>query len=276
MACVVEQRGAVRPGLADADDLAHHDAVVAAVVDGGGPALQRGERVVEDGRGRHRARVMPEGIELALERPPPRRQPAGGLLPVLVQHRHRPGAGGEHRVVEAGDLLRAEQDQQRLQGHRGEGGHRHRVTDPVRRGGHHHDATGEAAGGPPEVGGVHRGHAPARRDQPRARRGRTSVSTTASPAAAAPPYRYHLPAAVLVTITLPAAVGMVSTSEASSQPNAGIRAPSGEPMPRPPSRQVRKITTHITSATTGTWPTVRLYWKQPISPSMAPSRNSAT
>src|SRR5215469_9041521 len=217
MACVVEQRGAIRPGLADADDLAHHDAVVAAVVDGGGPALQRGERVVEDGRGRHRARVMPEGIELALQRPPPRRQPAGGLLPVLVQHRHRPGAGGDHR-----------------------------------------------------------GHAPARRDQPRARRGRTSVSTTASPAAAAPPYRYHLPAAELVTITLPAAVGMVSTSEASSQPNAGIRAPSGEPMPRPPSRQVRKITTHITSATTGTWPTVRLYWKQPISPSMAPSRNSAT
>ena len=79
-----------------------------------------------------------------------------------------------------------------------------------------------------------------------------------------------------MTITLPAAVGMVSTSEASSQPNAGSRAPSAEPMPRPPSRQVRKTTTHSTSAATGTWPMVWLNWKQPISPSMAPSRNSAT
>ena len=47
-------------------------------------------------------------------------------------------------------------------------------------------------------------------------------------------------------------------------------------MPRPPSRQVRKTTTQSTSAATGTWPMVWLNWKQPISPSMAPSRNSAT
>src|SRR6266550_4092325 len=183
------------------------------------------------------------------------RQSAGRLLPVLAQYRNRPGAGGQHRVVEAGDLLRAEQDQQRLQGHRGEGGHRHRVTGTVQAGGDHDDAAGEPAGGAPEVGRVHRGHAPTRRGHRPRRPDSTNVSTTPRPALAAPPYRYHLPAVVSVTITLPAGVGMVSTNEARSQPNAGTRAPIGESMPRPASRQVAKTTTQNASAATGTGPT---------------------
>ena len=101
-----------------------------------------------------------------------------------------------------------------------------------------------------------------------------NVSTTPSPAPTAPPYRYHLPAVVLVTITLPAAVGMVSTNEARNQPNAGTRAPIGESMPRPASRQVAKITTQNTSAATGTGPMAWLNWKQPRSPSITLSRNS--
>ena len=47
-----------RAGSADADDLADHDAVVTAVVHGGGPALQRGQRVVQDRRAGQRARVV--------------------------------------------------------------------------------------------------------------------------------------------------------------------------------------------------------------------------
>src|SRR5262249_33121795 len=168
-----------------------------------------------------------------------------------------------------------EQDQQRIKGHRGEGGHRHRVTGTLQAGGDHDDAAGEPAGGPPEVGRVYRGHAPARRGHVPARRDSADVSTTPSHALAAPPSQHHLPAVLSVTITLPAAVGMVSTNEARNQPNAGTRAPIGEPMPRPASRQVAKITTQNASAATGTGPMMRLYWKQPISPSITPSRNSA-
>src|SRR5262245_49194779 len=219
--------------------------------------------------------MVTQRVELAGQRPAAGRQPARGLLGILAEHRNPPGAGGEHRVVEAGDLLRAEQDQQRLQGHRGEGGHRHRVTDAVQAGGDHDDAAGEPPGGPPEIGRVYRGHAPARRGHRPARRDSANVSTTPAPALAAPPYRYHLPAVVSVTITLPAAVGMVSTNEARNQPNAGTRAPMGEPMPRPASRQVTKITTQNASAATGTGPTVWLNWQQPISPSITPSRHSA-
>ena len=45
-------------------------------------------------------------------------------------------------------------------------------------------------------------------------------------------------------------------------------------MPRPASRQVTKTTTQNASAATGTGPMAWLNWKQPISPSITPSRNS--
>jgi hypothetical protein len=80
----------------------------------------------------------------------------------------------------------------------------------------------------------------------------------------------------LVTITLPAAVGRVSTKEAASQPIAVTSPPSAVPIPAAASRQVTRISRPNPSAATGTLPTLWLNSKHPIRPSTAPSRNSST
>src|SRR5262249_60905614 len=84
------------------------------------------------------------------------------------------------------------------------------------------------------------------------------------------------PAAVLVTITLPPAVGRVSTNETASQPTAGTSPPNPEPIPAPASRQVTRIRAQNPSAASGKLPTLWLNKKHPIRPSTAPSRNSST
>ena len=61
-----------------------------------------------------------------------------------------------------------------------------------------------------------------------------------------------------MTITLPAAVGRVSTNEAASQPTAGTSPPIAEPIPAAASRQVTRISAPNPSAATGTLPTLRL------------------
>jgi hypothetical protein len=147
------QRRAGRAG--DRLDLADDDAVVAAVVHGGGPALQHGQRVVEDRRAGGRAGMMSHAIELPVQRASPQSQPARGLLVVLGQDGHGPGAFGQDRVVEPGDLLRAEQDQRRIQRDRGERADRHGVAA---RGADHHDPARELPGGGPEGGVIDAGH----------------------------------------------------------------------------------------------------------------------
>ncbi len=79
-----------------------------------------------------------------------------------------------------------------------------------------------------------------------------------------------------MTITLPAAVGRVSTNDAASQPIAGSTPPRAVPMPAAPATQVTRMSAQNASATTGTRPRLWLNWKHPISPSMAPSTKSAT
>ena len=89
-----------------------------------------------------------------------------------------------------------------------------------------------------------------------------------------PPYRYHLPGAVLVMMTLPFETGMDSTNDAMIQPIPGRTAPLTERVAQAASRHVARMTAQHTSATTGTGPATRLYWKLPIVPSTRPSRNS--
>src|SRR5579859_4002238 len=256
-------------GGGDGFDLADDDAVVAGVVHRGGAALQDGQRVVEQRRAGGRAGVVGHAVQLAVERAAAQRQPAGGLLVVLGQDRHRPGALGQDRVVEPGDLLGAEQDERRVERHRGERADRHGVPAP---GGDHHDPARELARGPPEGGLIHghRGRIP----PPRTPAPRTQApKDRAIPASAltVPPYRYHLPAAVLVMITLPLATGMDRTNDARIQPSAGHSAPLTERMAQAPSRPVTKSTRQNTMAPRGAF---RLYWKLPIRPSTAPTRNN--
>src|ERR1700689_1618828 len=150
--------------------------------------------------------------ELSVQRAAPDGQPARGLLRVLAQDGHRPPARRDHRVVEPGDLLRAEQHERRVERDRGERADGHRVAGT---GGDHHDAAGELARRPPERarGDAVRGDV-ARVDVARvdvARLGRTRVSearTTPPTAHSVPPYRYHLPAVELAMITLPLDTGM--------------------------------------------------------------------
>ena len=85
-----------------------------------------------------------------------------------------------------------------------------------------------------------------------------------------------MPAVVLVTITLPPAVGRVSRNAAAIQPIAGSTPPRTVPIPARPSRLVARMSAQKASDATGTPPTVWEYWKLPISPSMTPSTNSAT
>jgi hypothetical protein len=100
----------------------------------------------------------------------------------------------------------------------------------------------------------------------------TNTVVAAATAASVPPYRYHLPAAVFVMITLPRELGIDSTNEATIQPTAGMSAPMKERVPQPASTHVAKIATSRTIATSGTglW----LYWKLPIRPCSNPSRSS--
>ena len=160
----MHQRAAGRgvPGPGHGLDLPDDDGVVAGVVHGGGPALQHGQRAVEHRRAGDRAGMVGHAVQLAVQRPSPGGQPARGLLVVLGQDRHRPGTLGQDRVVEPGDLLRAEQHQRRVQRDRGERADRHGVAAP---GGDHHDAARELARGPPERGVIHahRGRFPAPR-----------------------------------------------------------------------------------------------------------------
>src|SRR5580693_4820277 len=245
--------------------------MVAAIVHRGGLALQRAQRVGQHRGAGHRAGEMRDPGQLAVQGPAPGGQPAGGLLRVLVQHGHCPGSGAQHRVVETGDLLGAEQHPLRPQRHRAERGHGHRVVDPVQRGRDDHDSAGELPGHPPEIGVVDRRH----ERRIRARLRLTNANTTPAAAHTDPPYRYHAPAAVLVTITLPPAVGSVSATETSSQPTAGTSAPAAEPMPAAPSTQVTRISAARMRAATGMGPALWLNWKQPISPCAAPNRNSS-
>ena len=75
-------------------------------------------------------------------------------------------------------------------------------------------------------------------------------------------------------ITLPPEVGRLSTTDTANQPSAGARAPAADPIPAAPSTQVTPIATASTTAASGKDPTARENWKQPTSPSSAPSRNN--
>jgi hypothetical protein len=128
---VVNQRPAVIGRVADPDHLADDDAVIAAVIHRHGPALQRRERGIQHRGAGHRPGVMVDPVQLAVQRPAPGREPAGRLLGILAEHVDRPEPGGQDGVVKARDLLRAEQDQQRIQRHRAERAHGHRVVRAV-------------------------------------------------------------------------------------------------------------------------------------------------
>ena len=78
-----------------------------------------------------------------------------------------------------------------------------------------------------------------------------------------------------MTITLPAAVGRVSTKVAVIQPIAGSSPPSAVPIPAAPSRLVARISAQKASDATGIPPRLWENWKLPIIPCIAPSTNSA-
>ena len=90
--------------------------------------------------------------------------------------------------------------------------------------------------------------------------------------ASAPPYRYHSPAAVAVMITLPPDRAIARMNDATIQPTAGRSPAPNVPIPQPQATHVTKMTTTRTIAISGAgdWP----YWKLPIRPWKAPSRNS--
>src|SRR5580698_10363029 len=236
--------------------------------------------------------------ELSIQRTAPDGQPARGLLRVLAQDGHRPPARRDHRVVEPGDLLRAEQHERGVQRDRGERADGHRVAGT---GGDHHDAAGELARRPPERARVDAGRVDAswvdtgwvdaaRVDAARvdvarvdvarvdvAHLGRTRVSearTTPPTAHSVPPYRYHLAAVELAMITLPLATGMDSTNEAAIQPIAGTSAPLTARRAEAASRQVARIATQNAIAASGTGPVIPLYRKLPSMPCTTPNRNS--
>src|SRR6516165_4550797 len=100
-------------------------------------------------------------------------------------------------------------------------------------------------------------------------------ATTAAATQSVPPYRYHLPAVVLVMMTLPLETGIDITNDVMSQPIPGSSAPLTERVAQAASRQVARMAAQQMSAATGTAPAARLYWKLPISPCTAPNRNSA-
>ena len=87
-----------------------------------------------------------------------------------------------------------------------------------------------------------------------------------------PPYRYHVPAVVLVMITLPLASGMDRMNEVAIQPIAGHTAPLIERSAQAPSRQVARSSRQNPIAPNGA---SRLYSKLPIRPCTAPARNNA-
>jgi hypothetical protein len=90
----------------------------------------------------------------------------------------------------------------------------------------------------------------------------------------APPYRYHSPAVVAVMITLPLGLPLARTNDARIQPTAGSSAAPNVPKPQPQAAHVAKITTARMIAISGAGD--RLYWKLPIRPWTAPSKNSVT
>src|SRR5580692_9516129 len=211
--------------------------------------------------------------ELSIQRAAPDGQPARGLLRVLAQDGHRPPARRDHRVVEPGDLLRAEQHERGGQRDRGERADGHRVPGT---GGDHHDAAGELARRPPERARVNARRVDVARVDV-AHLGRTRVSearTTPPTAHSVPPYRYHLPAVELAMITLPLATGMDSTNEAAIQPIAGTSAPLTARRAEAASRQVARIATQNAIAASGTGPVIPLYRKLPSMPCTTPNRNS--
>jgi hypothetical protein len=71
-------------------DLADDNAVIAAVVHGGGQAFQRGQRAVEQRGAGDRTRVVRHPVQLPVERAPSGGQPARGLLVVLGEDGYRP------------------------------------------------------------------------------------------------------------------------------------------------------------------------------------------
>src|SRR5215467_8880755 len=99
-------------------------------------------------------------------------------------------------------------------------------------------------------------------------------ATTAAATQSVPPYRYHLPAVVLVMMTLPLETGIDSTNDARSQPIPGSTAPLTERVAQDASRQVARMTSpHVVAAAVSA-PDTRLYWKRAISPCTRPNRNS--
>ncbi len=78
-----------------------------------------------------------------------------------------------------------------------------------------------------------------------------------------------------MTITLPAAVGRVSTNDAASQPIAGSTPPIAVPIPAAPATQVARMSAQKASDATGTLPTLWPNWKHPTSPCRTPNTNSA-
>src|SRR5215471_5781070 len=144
------------------------------------------------------------------------------------------------------------------------------MAGAVKAGGHHGDAGGELPGRPPEGGGVDSRHRPGFR----AADDRANAIRTPAPAHTEPPNRNHFPAPVFVITTLPPEVPMASTYAVTNQPTAGTSPPRGLRIPHAPSTQVTRISTSKASAATGTEPSARLYWKQPIRLCPTPSRNS--
>src|SRR5271165_6039412 len=187
--------------------------------------------------------MMSHTVQLTVQRAAPRSEPARGLLVVLGQDGHGPGAFGQDRVVEPGDLLRAEQHQRRVQRDRSERADRHGVAAP---GGDHDDPARELARGPPERGVVHFAH---RARVPARRTPASNDRPTPASEATVPPYRYHLPAVLSVMITLPLETGMDSTNEAIIQPSAGPRPPAGRwPAVRRRTRSPRTVRSGCTGS----------------------------
>src|ERR1022692_3997432 len=198
-------------------------------------------------------------VQLAVQRPATGGQPASRLLRLLIEDRHRPDPGAEHGVMKTRDPLRAEKHGQRVKRHRREGADRHGMPGAPQAGADHDDPGRQPASGPPEDGSIRRRHRPAldgRDPDGQDRDVAANATTTPAAAPAAPPYRNHLPAAVLVITTLPPGVAMASTNDAANHPTADISPAVGVCIPQPASAVVPNTTTANASAAAGTGPTV--------------------
>src|SRR6185312_13416036 len=230
---VPDQRLGLRARHLDRKHLADEHGVIAAGVRGRGGALERGQRVVQEQRAGVRAAVVRHAGQRALGVVAAERELAGERLAVQPEHGHGEPAGGQHHVVEAGGVLDADEQQQRVERHGRDTVGGDRLVLAVRPAGADQGDPGReqahrvAEGALPDRVGLPRGvHLSRHYRRVRAAAPARRVISEATPyaPATAPANRNTRPVAEPGTIRSPSARGSDSTTTTSSH-STGCRTP---------------------------------------------------